>query len=184
MRIGFLFSIVILCTANLIGQTNTDIYRNLGQGVTPIQSPLAIAEQAMRIRLMQEQERMMAAQREAMSHQVVEENFKKGYETGIADGFENCKKAMLKEFQEYLPTLEQQILSNSMRYVFTATSATDLQAAVAQAEVYLAANPQDYQKKGMILLFKARIAELTPPPPVPVKKKPRAKAAFPDTQGK
>lgn len=162
----------------LFAQLDPNIILRSGQqnpGYTP---PWVVAEAAMRVRLMQEQERMMAAQREAMSRQAVEENFKKGYETGITDGFENCRKAMLQQFQEYLPTLQQQIIQDAMRSIFTAASVTDLQAAVAQAEVYLAANPQDYQKKGMVLLFKARIAELTPPPtPEPAKQKAKKKAA-------
>ena len=125
----------------------------------------------MQLRMMQEQVEYLKAQREAMAQQTIEINFRKGYEAGLSDGYENAKKTFFKDFTDYLPTLQTNIIRDSMKMVFTAQSREELETLVKQIEPMLAANPEDYTKKAMLILFKVRIAELTPPPPLPPPKK-------------
>ncbi len=154
----------------LLGQLNPNIPLQAGRGVAPIRMQMDHMEQAMRIRLLQEQQRMLAAQRELMSNQAMEENYRKGFEEGLKAGFENGAQATIKDFQSNYPMIEASAVRNMANAVFTLERPDDFRLLIGQTESALDQDPGDNLRKAMLVLYKYRLAELQPLPPTSKKK--------------
>ena len=124
---------------------------------------------------MQEQARMMEAQRQALQQQgVSEENYTKGFEDGLKKGFESGKDATFKDFQANYPAIETNAIRNMANAVFTMEIPDNFRNLIDQTEAALKIDPNDNLRKALLVLYRFRLAELQPPPP-PTKKKSRAK---------
>ncbi len=170
-----LFIVLALLGSPLFAQLNPNI---IIQNADPSRQPdfLRSMEQAQRIRLMREQERMMAAQREAFARNLVEENYRKGFEEGLKKGFDEGKESTLNDYRANFPMIEQTVIRNMANTVFTTNNPDDFRTLIAQAETALKEDPGDNVKKVFLILFKHRLAELQPPPPPPpIKKKVKSK---------
>ena len=165
---------LIVCQA-LMGQVNPSIIFKAAESFKPIDVSGAM-EHGARMRLMKEQSALLEAQRKALEKTNTEAAYKAGFADGSKAGFEEGKQSMVKSFEAYLPTLEQQIVANTMKMVYSAPK-VDLERLLEGLQMNLEKNPSDPLALGMTVLIKNRIAELTPPPPPPepVKTKPKRK---------
>jgi flagellar biosynthesis/type III secretory pathway protein FliH len=133
-----------------------------------------LAEQAARIRLMQEREREMAANREAMAKGRIEQNYRQGYEAGLKQGFDDGRDATLKDFRANFLMLEQTIIRKMANILFTTENPDEFRNMIAQNEQGLKEDPDDNVKKVLLILSRYRLAELVPPQaPATKKKKPK-----------
>jgi flagellar biosynthesis/type III secretory pathway protein FliH len=118
MKIGILLGLTLLASS-VAAQLNPNI---IMQNSNPARQydPTRSMEQAQRIRLMQEQECMMAAQREALDRQGKhEEQYKQGFEDGLKKGFGNGSQGTFKDFQANYPMIETNAVRNMASAVFT-----------------------------------------------------------------
>jgi len=165
------FALIVAST--LSAQTDfSKIYGQANKPTVPLQNPMDAYEQAMRIKLMQEQQADMAAQREAMGRQLIEANYKRGFEDGLKKGFQDGSEATYKVVKENMPSIGQTIIRNLANLIFDAENPDQFRDLITKFEGDLVLDPGDKFKKAMLILYKARLAELIPPAPVvkPTKK--------------
>lgn len=164
-----------LVASSLASQTRLDpnIILQAGQPQVQIVPPWVAAEAAGRVRLMQEQARMLEAQRKALEQQGGnEQKYKEGFEDGLKKGFEAGKEAAYKDFKDNYQIIEANAVRGLANAVFNLEGADNFRSLIDQVEAALAKDPNDNLRKALLVLYRHRLSELQP---TPVKKQVKPK---------
>lgn len=165
-----LILVALVATSSLFGQANfAQAFQNANKPTVQLANPLDLYEQAMRIKLMQEEQQSRQAQRELMIQNQADRNYRKGFEDGMKQGFENGATAQLEEIKGRIVPIGEAIIRNTANLIFKEEDPDKFRNLISQFSADLEKDPGDNMKKALLLLYRARLAELMPPTPPPAK---------------